>query len=596
MDCSNAPNPRLTLQISRSATLEISENPGKKSNLPAQLIPTLAYRDVFGGEASLGLVEKLLSKLAFEDLLGIATRVGKSLGPTPEAHLYERQLNVARGVFGDSIANKLTAGKNGITSAIIGRALGVGQLVLLGANHCENGPRTAATVAGSVGRALLATEDVLNRRIPPDLGVGIGNGDAAHATYLFAVHCVEKARVPRHDLGRTYRIMSEIGPALRTTMPDKYVDLEAEILSAIGVPFDACVGIAIALSKLFVDDQEIIDGDVYCDTSTFFSTVRDQSFVAPFRAMFVTSQAALSSASRAQDHADLLAGHVDLLPLRARPFVEANGRVYCPLSALAVEKLSTGLVHTIVDAKPDDTQRSKKIRSFMGHAFEAYVEDLLPAISTAVGAKLIHCNDAREWPVREHDSKLDWILETPSHVILIDAKSSLVPLAARSGFAPDILLEFASSRLKKFAAQCAASLSDLERLRHTIGVSRAVMKKPVNCWLIALDEDLAEFPFPTLLADYQRQFPRLRDAVAQIIPIGAIERLHTLALDTGARLVRGVLQSVLVRRNDPFAGPWNAIQTAGGGDDGSSRVVTESSFKKVTQSMLHWVRRATEVA
>lgn len=123
----------------------------------------------------------------------------------------------------------------------------------------------------------------------------------------------------------------------------------------------------------------------------------------------------------------------DLTTFRRQPFVEVDGRYVLPDYRLALERMTFGAYWTVFDALTT-TEARLSFSGAWGTAFEEYIISLLDDVYPRSSLLTNVFSPNMKWksgrPIE--DGEIDGVLDFADHVIVLEIKSSLLPVDVRS--------------------------------------------------------------------------------------------------------------------------------------------------------------------
>jgi len=154
------------------------------------------------------------------------------------------------------------------------------------------------------------------------------------------------------------------------------------------------------------------------------------------------------------------------LVLARQPLIELDGDLYCVSANHLCQKLSESLYHTLVDEKKiPDKKRRGSIRTYLGNVFEDYVISLLRRIypDSSLAPRIVRPDKLKhDLGLKDAPELCDLAIICPTRVILIEQKTSIMPVDARTGLDVDSVLNYIDTRIIKAASQLHSTINMIE--------------------------------------------------------------------------------------------------------------------------------------
>lgn len=426
-------------------------------------------RDLLGIEASLPAIEDRLRHFSLLEVLEVLGRMNAVLRSTT-ASAVEAQVSLLYALFPErrvrDIMRRLEAtmradaaespGQGSSLPAIFEPRLMAAMAVLAGATLPPAGEQTGAPLE-MIGEALMMLNDLVDTvHSPVDVDPTTPEGRLQWVHYFAVMAFIRGEDSTVEAMVRTAEIFLVHHDELHDD-PD-YVDLATLFEEATGLTLDAYFLVSVALiGKMFGITAEDAASQRALIPSGFFS-----GFSAAMRTRFLSlvghdSATFCRDAARAWPKGELRP--LKILPVELSPIVHFGEGHVCLSVQLLERRLTTGIYHVLLNARPGPADRSfrERYQRFIGRAFEKYVERAaLRIVEHLVAQRGWHPRDRRGGgPARffteealraalvpapaQTPSICDGALLVGQDLFLIECKARFFSLAERTGDAPDSL-------------------------------------------------------------------------------------------------------------------------------------------------------------
>jgi hypothetical protein len=419
----------------------------------------LGARDLLGLEASWTAIADRLSEYSLFDVLNTVGRVNAALHNSSSLDGV-LQLRLADGLLGQPMGAEVRRQVLRKLEREAAREMSAGNYVMFGqkplatllqvAVHACRVTDKRADRLSNIGVALLMTNDLLATEPASPQGADPNTPQGRQTWLYFLSHAAAEhgAEASVHLVARAADLYLSTPGHLRNH-PD-FVDLPSLFSEASGLSIDAYVLVLLAfLGSLYgINESNVHERDAVINVRQFesehlqFTEADTNKF---FALVGVPVEEFVEKMIRAYPRETLQPLY--LLPLEESPIVRFGDKGVCHSVHLLEDRLTSGLYHLLLNARPESAFRAK-FQRFLGSVFADYVDRSFERISGRFpkgvkrrAGKIYSINSYfRETDLQQRindepgktSSLCDGLFIFNDMLVLIESKARLFPLAARS--------------------------------------------------------------------------------------------------------------------------------------------------------------------
>lgn len=264
----------------------------------------------------------------------------------------------------------------------------------------------------------------------PDADPSTPEGKKVWQLHFLANGLFHTGETELHTLARAYDLYLTDKPHLAAD--PAFLDLRALVTRATGIDPETAWFALFALMAHWrnIEPEEIGQGSWVMDPKQYFSTLNfSESEQTAFLKLACLSIEEMQKLVRSHYTLKSLKPY-HVLPFARWPLVSARGQIMCVSIKLLKHKLTEGFYHLFLDPEKfrENADRERYLH-FMGSVFEDYVARLLKR--SCIPPACRHYSEA-EYKTSSSGKSCDFLILEGDSVILLEAKATRFPLAART--------------------------------------------------------------------------------------------------------------------------------------------------------------------
>lgn len=334
-----------------------------------------------------------------------------------------------------------------------GQLLAATKLAIL---YARGSMRPGGSNMQALGEALLMMNDLCDfgHRIKADEDVegALVAGFTAMSTFYHSDN-------PRHRFARYFGLFLEDHPHLASAT--NYMNLPAQCRTLMGLDPHVVWTFAFATYAKWLADENIPPIDVpFCITDTYFSQLQLTSDEAAHLMGWLIADYEAIRREVEQQYGDDLMGF-DVSVFGKKPLIRFGDRIYCPLPWLLFDQLGSGLYHLFMTRLPESGRR--RFMNFTGELYEDYVHGLMRRIFPNASNRYYEITTVHLQ--RVGTSLCDAIIDYGDSLVLLEYKSKLRSIAARTGLDTTETIKWIGDVYVKPVHQIAATIEAIQKGR-----------------------------------------------------------------------------------------------------------------------------------
>ena len=298
-----------------------------------------------------------------------------------------------------------------------------------------------------LGEAVLIANGLVDANAPLGVQPNTQRGLDAWVYYMYTVSTFQANDQTLHRLARTYDLFLSDKPHLSAS--GSYMNLPERVLQATGLDPQTLWSILFAYLAHFysIDASSAHRSPAWIHRTKFFEefTFSDAQ-VANFLRLLARPLNDIASEVRVSTSVNALRPY-DHSALAKSPLIEIEDRAYCPVLRLLLERVTTGLYHTLLNATPGSDGASNGSRAqfmtYVGDVFEDYVDRLIKRVLDQRLAKNLNgfvyldpqTLRALAPPIKKGEESpiCDHLIWDGDSLVLWDSKAKSFPANVRAG-------------------------------------------------------------------------------------------------------------------------------------------------------------------